>query len=305
MKKLNKAVLATGLITASLTLGGCGFIKPYDKPTYKEIQPNQTAFVIPLTGKTSDQGKFESADYLAEKQVATKRIKVEHEWVKTGRLAGSGEYKDAVKVIVVDRYPETREWKGKKTFTGESKDSVKFQQGVSATAQILEEDAATFLYQYSGKPLTEVMDTEIRNKIGSVFLEKYSKMTVDDIRKNKAEVIKYVEKQVVPYFKERGITISNLGFIGDMVYTDASIQTAINKKFNAEEEQKAQAIANQTEIDKAKAEAKANKVRQESMKEIAEMKELEIKEKWVEKWDGKMPTVSNDSGVVTIPEIKK
>lgn len=305
MKTTKKLILSGTLVVGMGLLSGCGFVKPYEKPEFVEIEPNQTAFVIPLTGKTSDQGQFESAEYLAEKQVATKRIEIPHTWVKTGRLPGSGEYKDAVRVIVVDRYPETREWTADNSFTGESKDSIKFTQGLSATAQILEEDAATFLYQYSGKALSEVMDKEIRNYIGSVLLEKYSTLTIEELRADKASVIAAVRKEVEPYFKKRGITLSNIGYIGDLKYTDAKIQEAINKKFNAEEEQKAQAIANQTEIDKAKAEAEANKTRKESMKEIIEMKELEIQEAWIEKWDGKLPTVQSGDGAGTLINIPK
>ncbi len=299
-----KLIVAPLLLTASLSMAGCGFVKPYEKPEFVTIEANQTAFVIPLEGKTSDQGKFESAELLKDAQVATKRVEIPHKWVKTGRLPGSGKYVDTVRVIVVDRYPATREWTGKSSFIGESKDSVKFDQGISATAQILEEDAATFLYQYSGKPLEEVMSKEIRNKIGSVLLEKYGTMNIDQIRVNKQDIINHVRKEVEPYFKNVGITLSNIGYIGDMKYLNQDIQAAINKKFNAEEDSKAQAILNKTEIDKAKAEAEANKTRKEAMKEIIEMKELEIQQQWIEKWDGSVPTVQSGNGgtMIQIPQ---
>lgn len=285
-------------ILSALLLGGC--VKPYDKPEYIEIEPNQTAFVIPLEEGKDDQAQFQSKEFLQDAQVATKRIDIPHKWVKTGRLASSGEYVDKIRVIVVDRYPATREWKGKSSFVGESNDSIKFNQGLSTTAQILEEDAAVFLYQYSGKSLEEVMDSEVRNKIGSVLLEQYSKLKIEEIRGDKSTIINNVLKDVEPYFKERGITLSNIGYIGSLKYTDNKIQEAINKKFNAEEEQKAQKIQNQTEIDKATSEAKANGIRQQSMKEIVEMKELEIKEAWIKKWDGKLPTVSGSEGSMMI-----
>lgn len=300
--------LLGAVLASSLLLGAC---KPYDKPEFVTIKPNQTAFVIPLEGKTSEQGQFESESYLEESQVATKRIEVPHKWVKTGRMSGSGEYMDTIKVIVVDRYPETREWANKKAFIGESKDSVKFEQGISATAQIEEADAAKFLYKYSGKSLEEVMDKEIKNKVGSVLLEKYSSMTIEEIRANKKSVLTYVEKEVLPYFKERGITLSNIGFIGDMKYTDSKIQEAINKKFNAEENAKAQAIESAADVKKAKAEAEANTIRSKSMKEIQEMRELTLKEKeldnqakLIEQWDGKLPQVEGSDSIINLPNLK-
>lgn len=286
MKIKKKIIVPLVLVTGMTTLSGCALIKPYDKPEYIEIKPNQTAFVIPLEGKTSNQGKFESEEFLKKAQVAAKRIQIPHKWVKTGRLPGSGKYVDTVRVIVVDRYPETREWKveNKQGFVGESKDSIKFEVGISATAQILEEDTARFLYQYSGKELSQVMDSEIRNRIGTVLLEKYSTMTIDQIRQSKKEVIEYVRSQVEPYFKERGITLSNIGYIGDLKYLQADIQEAINKKFKAEQEYAAQQILNKNEIEKAKAEKQANAIRKEAMKEILEMKQLEIQEKAIEAW---------------------
>jgi SPFH domain / Band 7 family len=299
-------ILAGGLALTAMT--GCSIRRPYDTPEFVEIKPNQTAFVIPLEGKTSDQGKFESEELLKKAQVATKRIEVPHKWVQTGRWKNTGEWKDTVRVLVVDRYPETREWSEEKTaFVGESKDSIKFTQGMSATAQILEGDTATFLYQYSGKKLKDVMDSEIRNKIGSVLLEKYSTMTIEEIRADKGSIIDYVRGQVEPYFKERGITLSNIGYIGDLKYVDPAIQTAINKKFNAQEEQKAQEITNKTEIDKAKAEAQANKTRKESMKEIVEMKQIELQLEWIKKWNGVLPQVSSDGEgmIINVPKAEE
>lgn len=280
-------------------------MKPYDKPEFVEVKPNQTAFVIPLVGSTSDQGKFESEKFLKDAQVATKRIQIPHEWIKTGRGAGTGEYKDTVRVIVVDRYPETRQWAKDKAFVGESKDSIKFNQGISATTQIIEEDTAKYLYQNAGKSLQTVMDNEIHDYIGSVLLEEYSTRNIDDIRGNKGAILNKVREKVVPYFKVKGITISNLGYVDDLKYLQDDIQTAINKKFTALQDQKAQSVINQTNIDTAKAEAKANNLRKQSMKEIAEMKKLELQEKWINKWDGSLPTYQagqDSSTIVSIPK---
>lgn len=290
-----KAILPIALV-AGLTLSGCGFIKPYEKPKFVEIEPNQTAFVIPLEGKTSDQGQFQSVEFLEDNQVATKRIQIPRTWYKTGRLPGSGEYKDNVRVIVVDRFPATREWKGESTFIGESKDSIKFNQGMSATAQILEDDSAVFLYQYAGKKLEDVMSTEIRNKIGSVLLEKYGEKTIDQIRGDKGEIITAVRKEVEPYFKKRGITLSNIGYIGDLKYLQTDVQEAINKDFKAQQDQKAQDTINATNEKQSKSELKQAQTRKAAMETLIEMKELELKEKWIEKWDGTMPTVTTSEG---------
>jgi hypothetical protein len=304
-----KVILPVILAIGVTTMSGCGFIKPYDKPSFVEIKPNQTAFVIPLTGATSDQGKFQSEELLKKMQVASKRIQIPHQWIKTGRLTGTGHYLDTVKVIVVDRYPETREWTNDTStgttakaqgFIGESRDSIKFEIGISATAQIQEEDTAKFLYRYSGKSLSQVMDFEIRNRIGTVLIEKYGSLSMAQVRESKDSVIQYVREQVEPYFKDRGITLSNIGYVGDLKYIDPKVQDAINEAFNAKQQQDAQAIKNQTEIAKAQAEATANTTRKKSMNEIAEMKKLDLQADWIKKWDGKLPvtTTGENAGIM-------
>lgn len=288
-----KVVLPVVLATSVVLTSGCGLVKPYDKPEFVEIQPNQTAFVIPLEGKTSDQGKFESEKFLQDAQVATKRIEIPHKWIKTGKWRGSGKYIDTIRVIIVDRFPATREWTGKSTFVGESRDSIKFNQGMSATAQILEEDSSTFLYQYAGKKLEDVMSTEVRNKIGSVLLEKYGEKSIDEIRGAKGDIIKDVRAEVEPYFKERGITLSNIGYIGDLKYLQEDIQEAINKDFKAQQDQKAQATLNKTNEDQAASELKQAKTRKSAMDELKAMKQLEINE-----------TIANGlaSGKIVLPQ---
>lgn len=288
-----KIILPVMLIILVGLLSGCGFIKPYDKPEFVEIQPNQTAFVIPLEGATSEQGKFESEKFLQNAQVATKRIEIPHKWIKTGRLPGSGKYVGTIRVIIVDRFPATREWTGKSTFVGESRDSIKFNQGMSATAQILEEDSATFLYQYAGKKLEDVMSTEVRNKIGSVLLEKYGEKSIDDIRGAKGDIIRDVRKEVEPYFKERGITLSNIGYIADLQYLQPDVQEAINKDFKAQQDKKAQATINSANEAQATSELKQAQTRKNAMNELKEMKQLEINE-----------TIANGlaSGKIVLPE---
>lgn len=293
------------ILVAGISLSGCGIVKPYEKPVFKEIQPNQTAFVIPLEGKTSDQGQFQSLEFLEDNQVAAKRIQIPRTWYKTGRMWGSGEYKEDARVIVVDRYPETREWLSDTArgtsdkaegFIGESKDSIKFRVGMSATASIEEADAATFLYKYNGKTLQEVMDFEIRNKIGTTLLEKYGSMNMEEIRGNKEEVIKHVRNVAIPYFKEVGITLSNIGYVGDLEYVDEKVQAAINERFNALEQQKAQEIKNKTEIDKAKAETEAINQRKSTLSETLKLRELEIQQNWINKWNGESPQVISGEG---------
>lgn len=293
-KKLLGLTLGLGLLTTVLT--GC--VKPYDTPEFYTIQPNQTAFLVPLEGDTKKQASLDSEEFLKEAKVATKRVQIPHRWIQTGRFNWQGEWADTMRLITVDRMPVTREWKYQQqgnsveagnSYISESKDSIKFYISIGATAKILEEDAATFLYQYSGKTLAEVMDKEVRNRISSKILEKHAGLTAQEVQTSKEDVIEQVRKDIVPYFKEFGITISNLGYVGDFKYVNEDIQKSINAAFNAQNEQKAQEIKNKTEVDKATAEAEAIRQRQETLQKSIELKKLELQEEFLKKWNGQLP----------------
>jgi hypothetical protein len=274
-----KLVLVSGLGLV-LLLTGC--IKPYNEPKHVTIEPNETAFVLPLEGKTSDQKEFESVDFLEQSMVASKRIRIPRKEIQVGRGYWNVEYLDTMRVIKVNRLPETREWTEEQSIRSESKDSIKFSTGISATSSILPEDTPSFLYTYSGKSLDVIMDYEIRNRLETKMIEEFSKLSMDEIRSKKSDVIEKVSSDVTSYFKDAGITISNIGYKGDLQYEDPAVQDAITAKFNAEREQEAQEVRNQTEIDRAKAQKTANEIRKESMKEIIELRELDIQEQIAE-----------------------
>src|SRR5690606_15037765 len=110
--------------------------------------------------------------------VASKRVQIPRREVKTGRMYWKIEYIDTVAVVKVDRSPETREWTGDLSIKSESKDSIKFSQGVSATSSILPEDTAKFLYTYKGKTLADIMDKEIRNRLETKMIEAFSRKSM-------------------------------------------------------------------------------------------------------------------------------
>jgi len=141
--------------------------------------------------------------------------------------------------------------------------------GISITARIEDnDDAVKFLYNYppddkaarvitgtgmykddyrvgvSG--LAGVMDQEVRTKIQEVFAEKAAEYTMDDLRPKKNEIIQAIRDEVTPFFAERGITITAIGMFGGFEYENAAIQEAIDKVFQAQQDEEV-----------AKAEAKA------------------------------------------------
>lgn len=274
--------------------------KPYDTPEFVTIEPHQTAFLIPLIGDTSNQASFESEEMLMQAKVSTKEIQIPHRWVQTGRKAWQGEYRDTMALIIVDRSPVTREWSStdgvgtsavNQAIYAESSESIGFSAGMNCSAQIYsEEDAVKFLYCYNNKPLSEIMDSEIRARVESKFVEECASRTLNEILTQKEVIMKSVRDDVTSYFSERGITITVLGMKDGLEYDDPDIQTSINEKFSSEMKLTTQENENQRIVSEAEALAEANRIISESLTDEV------LTQQFYDKWDGKLPEVMTDSG---------
>ena len=306
MKKttIKKLILMCMVIIAAFSVTGC--VKPYDKPELVTIEASQTAFLIPLVGDTTNQASFQSEELLSQAMVATKEVQIPHRWVQTGRFSWMGEWRAAAKLIVVERTPVTREWNSSKdggtssknqAIYAESKESIGFSVGMNISAQIYtENDAIKFLYSYNNKSLEEIMDTEIRARVESVFVEQCAKHPLNDILSNKEEIMRIVRDDVITYFEEKGITITVLGMKDGIEYDDPKIQEAINEKFSSEQKLVTQENNNKVTISKAEADAQAKimaaEAEAEANRKIAESLTPELIEKLkYEQWNGVLPTV--------------
>ena len=291
MKKLFTLLLTVIMCCTMFT--GC--VKPYDKPEFVTIEPHQTAFLIPLIGDTTAQASFESEEMLMQAKVAAKEIQIPHRWVQTGRYHWRGEYRDTMALIVVDRSPVTREWSStdgvgtsaiNQAIYAESSESIGFSAGMNCSAQIYSEtDAVKFLYCYNNKPLSEIMDSEIRARVESKFVEECASRTLNEILTEKEEIMKAVRTDVETYFAARGITITVLGMKDGLEYDDATIQKSINDKFSSEMKLTTQKNENERIISEAEAKAEANRILSESLTDEV------LKQQYYEKWDGKLPNV--------------
>lgn len=288
-----KTKLLTLIALATIALAGC---KPVNIPDVKTIEPSQTAFLVPLEGETSKQSSFDSEAFYTKSKVATKRVTISKRWRQTGRAWFAGEWIPEMRLLVVERKPETREWvsdKGDDTNAGirsESRESIGFLAGMNISAQIDEPDAAKFLYRYNNKPLHAIMDDEIRARIEGKFVEQCSKYDLDQLLLNKQLIMDAVRTDVIPYFRERGITITVLGLKGNFVYAD-NIQESINAKFTAEQQKIAQIDVNAKNVAKAEADAKVAQLM--ANPQVRLLKQYELMEKQIDlyksNWKGDMP----------------
>lgn len=316
MKKVRNYVLSLLAIAATLMSAGC--VRAYDVPEIVTIEASQTAFLIPLDGDTSSQNVFASEALLAQSEVATKQIQIPHRFVQTGRQSNQGKYIPTMKLIVVERKPETREWTnlpgsgtgdGKNEGIGaESKDQIGFTAFMNCAAQIDSQNAAKFLYRYNNKPLAQIMDTEIRARIETVFVEECAKYPMTELAVKKAEIMDAVRSDVIPYFAERGITITMVGLKDGLYFDSRDIQASIDEKIASENKLIIQQNNNAVKIAAAEADAQAKKIAADAEaaanKAIAESLTPELVEflQWTKVWDGKLPYYVGGNGeLVQIP----
>ena len=296
--------------------------------------------------------------------VSAKRILIPHFWNSTGYMWWQGEWLPTHRVIVVDTQPETRKWTSESqsgTSTSdqaiwvESSDSVGFSTGISVTARIDgTDDAIKFLSKYppsdrktwtnSNKEtfdteitsLAPVMDDEVHSKVQEVYAEQCAAFEMDELRSKKVEILMATREIVIPYFAERGITITSLGQFDGFTYKNIAIQDAIDDVFKAQQDKqvaiaeaeaaeerklalqlKGEGAAAQT-LEEAKGRAEGIKVEAEAeaeaIKVVADAKEyelekleknpesylalknIEVEKKRIEMWDGKYPLYMIQSG---------
>lgn len=235
---------------------------PFQKEIVEEIAPNETAFMIPLEGDAKGgQEKFQSEQYLDERKVASKRVSIPTRKIVTGRTWGSYEWIPTAKLIKIDRAPQTRSWTlpdsknpSDDAIHVESLDSVGFGVGINCTAAVEEEDAAKFLYNYAGKPLAQVMDSDLRGWIQAYTSTQFGRLTLAQCQAQKGDIFTSCSLAAKSFFKPFGITIRNLGYSDGMSYENATIQKRIDEAFAAELEKKmaeqdrqAQTVKNQKE----------------------------------------------------------
>lgn len=295
MKRILLAILAAALLT------GCKPVKVLD---IKEIKPNETAWAIPLDGSSKDgQVKFNSVGFLDQKKVAAKRIMIDKIERKTGRFYWDIEWIPATRVITVDRSLITQTWTKENDIGVVTKDSVKLRVGLTITASIDEDDASTYLYYHGERPLSDVMNQNMKSFSVAELTRKYGELNLADAQTNGTRIYNELFEDAKIAFKAKGINLQYLGNAEGLTYADDSVQAGINKSYvaqqdakTAEMEQHAQVIRNQTKVLSAQADAEAAQklyAAQEAAKfnnglQIA-LLEAQARMKMAEKWSGNLP----------------
>lgn len=191
------------------------------------------------------------------------------------------------------------------SFTASSAEGKALDIDLTFTYQYQPESVADVFVRFKGQSGKEVRDSFIKPNIISWSKEVIARYNVADIiGAEKANVntaiTEYVSKKFAPY----GITISNVNLIN--VGVDKKTKEVINNKIAAQQNAETQKIKNQTKVDKAKADAEAKIIKAEAEAKANELKQKSLTkelliEEYINKWDGKLPTVQ--SGESTILDI--
>ena len=330
MKRNKLFVLLSVIVVLGMLLSAC---KPYQGTLVVQIAPNQTAFLLPAQGDTSDQVKFDSVSYLEEKQVAAKVVEISYREHKTGRAYWDIDFIPNQILVIVDRNVESRQWTysdstggGNQAIPLESLESIGFYHGVEINALIEEADAAKFLYYWGGAGTTsdatmtgvqltvgldDVLDTFVRTWVAGELYSEFKQYTLDQCQIEASNIFDRVEDRAVENFEQYGITIVSLGGMEGLVYDDDAVQADINEKFNAASVATAQAITNQKNIEMAGAEATMTVLEAEAESEAIRMTGEQLAQYpsvvnkiLAERSTGEVPQVlvmNSDDGTTTMP----
>lgn len=324
-KKLFKLCTAVAVLSV-----GTGCLRPIEPIKLEEISSHEEAFLIPYTGDTSVQEASNSAEFLKKNLVFTKQVRIPQQWIPLGRewIGPNGKWHDAALLIRVDVSPVTKEWTADVNSGTSAKneaiwvmtaDSIEFSTGWTVTAKIEDRDnAIKFLHNYRNGTLATIMDLEIRAKIQGEFGLEVTDLPMETLRKGATPHLTKIINVVKGFFKEKGITITNIGITGGFVYKNASILEKMVQVFNAEQEKdiaisktKAQEEMNKAIIFKAQGEAdailKTKKAEADGIKLLADaklyelekakenttlyvqLKQIELQKEQLMKWDGRFP----------------
>ena len=207
----------------------------------------------------------------------------------------------------------TKEEKGDskddESFTASSAEGKALDIELTFTYQYLPEDVTSVFTRFKGQSGKEVRDSFIKPNIISWTKEIVAKYNVADILgAEKANVNIAITDYVAKKFKPYGITVSNVSLIN--VGVDKKTKEVINNKIAAQQNAETQKIENQTKVDKAKADAEAKLIEAKAEAEANELLQKSLtdkvlKEEWIQKWDGKLPSVqSGDSTILDVGSIE-
>ena len=176
---------------------------------------------------------------------------------------------------------------------------------VSITVSDIVTDPMKLYRAFTGNHVRSMMVPRVKDAVQS----QVAKYTIEEFIAKRDQLSKDIYSDMEETFANYGVTLTNVSVI-DHDFSDAYEQAVEAKKIAEqqveEERQKQQKLIveqenkvklAELEVEKKKLEAEANKIVTDSLsKEI-------LQKQMIEKWDGKLPYVTGDSGTILSPEM--
>lgn len=178
---------------------------------------------------------------------------------------------------------------------GDESINIQTKEGLTVNADVgiqfrIDPDKANEIFQKYRKGIDEITDIVLRNAVRDTLNQLASNMSSEAIYGvGRVELIEKTTERIQKDFSPSGILVEKIYWTGNM-RLPPKIKEALDAKIEAiqrseqRENELREAVA-QAQIDKAKAEGTANKIKMESQ----QLTPLMVQKMFIEKWDGKLP----------------
>lgn len=170
-------------------------------------------------------------------------------------------------------------------------------QTVSSTVSInysVDREKSAYIYKNVGKDFENiVLRPAVQETVKAVVANYTAEQLITERQTVSSNMKNTLENRVKPYgLSVQDVNIINFNFSTEFNAAIEAKQTAQQNALKAEQDLQRIKVEAQQEIEKAKAEAEANKLKNQ------EITDNTLKMKWIEKWDGKLPTVTSNSNSI-------
>lgn len=180
-------------------------------------------------------------------------------------------------------------------FTINAKDGSEFTVDPTISLKIVDGKSPEVFRKYR-KELSQVIDGTLYNYVKDAFRVQLNKFTTDDIVSKRDSIENAIEKHLSAALIKENFQLEQL--TSGLKYPN-TIVDAVNAKNKAIQD----AMKVQNEVAVAKAEAEKVLVRAKAESEANKLREQALtpailQKMWIEKWDGKLPTVNSGSNMM-------
>ncbi len=209
-------------------------------------------------------------------------------------------------------FVQTDVWTKADTPQSPGDESIAFQtkEGMLVSADfginyLIKRENVAAVFQKYRRGVGEISDTYLRVILRDALVSAASLKSVDELMLDKNKFMDQVEADVIKRAGASGITVEKVSVIGEFRWPQ-QILNAINAKMTATQD----AMKVENELRKTRAQAEKDVVAAETQVRVAESeaKAIELrgkaldanpgvlKQQWIDKWDGKLPSTVTSSG---------